>query len=157
MKFLSPDFVLYFFKSTFQPFMEYCCEVYVHGSVNVGLFTENKNLILAWTSVSKHYRHLPDRYQKWVSEAVGPALIDLPKPRSSLWNSLLYNHYFGKQSTELSELFQFFLSYAWCTKYVSCCFTSDCESLSVNATTYKFNSKTFETLSYFGFTIVLCL
>ena len=67
--------------------MEYCCEVYGHRSVNVDLFTEDKNLILVCTSVSKHYKHLPDRYQKWVCGAVGPALVDLPKPRSSLWNS----------------------------------------------------------------------
>ena len=160
MKFFSPDFVLYFLKSTFQPLMEYCCEVYGHGSVNVDLFMENKNLILVWISVSKHYRHLQDIYQKWVCEAVSPALVDLPEPRSSLWISmlsLLCNHHFGKQSTELAELSHFPLSYAWCTKYVSCCFASNCESLSVNATTYKFNSKTFETLSYFDFTIVLCL
>ena len=67
--------------------MEYCCQVYDYGSVNVDLFTENKILILAWTSVSKHYRHIPDRNQKWVCEVVGPALVDLPKPRSSLLNS----------------------------------------------------------------------
>ena len=70
--------------------------------------------------------------------------------------SLLYNHHFGKRSTELAELSHFPFSYAWCTKYVSCCFASDCESLSVNATTYKFSSKTFENLSYFSFTIILC-
>ena len=84
MKFLSLDFVLYFLKSTFKPHMEYCCEVYGHESVNMDLFTENKNLILAWTSVSKHYRHLPDKYQTRVCEAVGPALVALLKPRSSL-------------------------------------------------------------------------
>ena len=87
MKFLSPDSVLYFLKSTFQPLMEYSCEVYGHGSVNVDLFTKNKNLVLAWTSALKHYRHLPDKYQKWVCEVDGLALVDLPKPCSSLWNS----------------------------------------------------------------------
>ena len=70
--------------------------------------------------------------------------------------SLLYNYHFESRSTKLAELYHFALSYAWCTKYVSCCFASDCESLSVNATTYKFSSKTFENLSYFSFTIVLC-
>ena len=82
MKLLSPNFVLYFFESTFQPHMQYCCEVYSHGSANADLFTEDKNLILVWTSVSKyyHYRHLPDRYQKRVCEAIGLALVDLPKP-----------------------------------------------------------------------------
>ena len=79
MKFLSPDLVLYLFKSTFQR-MEVCCEVYGHGSGNVDLFTGNKNFILVWTSVSKHYRYLPDRYQKRVCEAAGPAFADLPKP-----------------------------------------------------------------------------
>ena len=160
MKFLSPDFVLYFFKSTFQPHIEYCCEVYVHGSVNVELFTENKNLIVAWTNVSKHYRHLPDRSQKWVCKGVGPAFVALPKPLAHhceiVMLSLFYNHHFGKRYTEFAELSPFPLLYAWCTKYASCCFASDCDSLSVNATTYKFNSKTFETLSHFGFAIVLC-
>ena len=60
--------------------------------------------------------------------------------------SLSYNHHFGKWSTELAELSPFHLSYAWCAKYASCCFTSDCNSLSVNATTFKFNNKKFETL-----------
>ena len=72
MEFLSPDFPFHFFKSTFQPRMEYCCEVYGHGSVNVDFFTENKNLILVWTSVSKskHYKHQPDRCQKRDCETV---------------------------------------------------------------------------------------
>ena len=88
--------------------MEYCCEIYGHGSVNVDLFPENKNLILVWTNVSKYYRHLPHRYQKRVCEAVGPALVDLPKPLTHHCEiamlNLLYNHHFGKRSTELAEL-----------------------------------------------------
>ena len=97
------------------------------------LFTENESLILVSTSVSKHYRHLPDKYQKIVCEAVGPALLDLPKPLvhhcEIAMLSMLYNQHFGKQSTELSDLSPFPLSYAWCTKYACCCFSSDCKSL----------------------------
>ena len=44
------------------------------------LFTENKNLMLVWTSASKCYRDLARTFQKRVCEAVGPALADLPKP-----------------------------------------------------------------------------
>ena len=133
MKFLSPDFVLYFFKSTFQPPIDYCCKIYGHGSENVDLFTENKILILVWTSVSRHYRHLPDRYQKPVCKAVGPALVDLPKSLVHYCEiamlSLLCNHHFGKRSTELAELSPFPLIYVWCLKYASCCFASDCNTL----------------------------
>ena len=62
----------------------------------------------------------------------------------------------GTRFTELAETSPFPLSYAWCAKYAACCFASNCDSLSVNATTYKFDDKTFETLSYFSFAIVLC-
>ena len=85
--------------------MEYCCKVYGHESVNMDLFTENESLILVWTSVSKHYTYLPDKYQKIVCKAIGSALVDLPKPvvrhceKAIL--SLLYNQPFGKWSTEL--------------------------------------------------------
>ena len=114
MKFLSPDFVLYFFKSTFQSRMEHCCQVYGHGSVNVDLFKDNKRLLLVWTSVSKHYRHLPGRYQKRVCQAVGLALVDFLKPLAHHCEvamlSMLYNHHFGKRSIELAELSAFPLS-----------------------------------------------
>ena len=73
-------FYALFFKCNFQPRMEYCCEVYSHRCVNVDLFTVNKNSISVWTSVSKHYRHLPDRYQKRVCDAAGLALVELPQP-----------------------------------------------------------------------------
>ena len=88
---------------------------------------------LVWTSVSKRYRDLPDRYQKQVCEAVDPALVGLPKPLAYHCEiamlSPLYNHQFGKWSTELTELSPFPLSYVWCTKYASCCFASDCNNL----------------------------
>ena len=61
--------------------------------------------------------------KKIVSEAIGPALIDLPKPLVHHCEiailSLLYNQHFGKRSTELPELSPFPLSYAWCTKYAA--------------------------------------
>ena len=67
------------------------------------LFTENESLLLVWTSASKYYRHLPDKYQKRVCEAVGPALVDLPKPLvhhcEIAMLSLLNNQHFGKRST----------------------------------------------------------
>ena len=80
------------------------------------LFATNESLILVLTSVSKQYRHLPDRYQKKVCEAVGPTLVGLPKTlvyycEIAMLN-LLYNKHFGKRSTEPSELSSFPLSYA---------------------------------------------
>ena len=79
------------------------------------LFTENKSLILVWTSVSKHYRYLPDRYQKRDCEAVGTAFVDLPNLLvhhcEIAMLSLLYNQRFEKRSIELSELSSFPLSY----------------------------------------------
>lgn len=60
--------------------MECSCQIYVYGSVNIDLFTENKKIILVWTSVLKGFMDLPDWFQKRVCKAFDPALVDFLKP-----------------------------------------------------------------------------
>ena len=103
--------------------------------------------MLVWTRASKHYRDLPDRFQKQICEAFGPALADLPKRLAHHCKiamlSLSYRHHFGKCSTELSELFPFPLSYVWCTNMLLAALpviVIACEDY-LNATRYKFNNK----------------
>ena len=54
MKFLSPDVALYFYKSTIQPCMEYCCHV--------------------WSDAPSYYLELLDKLQKWIYRTVGPSI-----------------------------------------------------------------------------------
>ena len=54
MKFLSPKFALYLYKSTIQPCMEYCCHV--------------------WAAAPSCYLELLDKLQKWICRTVGPSL-----------------------------------------------------------------------------------
>ena len=59
MKFLSPDFVLYLYKSTIQPHMEYCCDV--------------------WAGAPRCYLELLDKLQNWMCRTVGPSLVIIPR------------------------------------------------------------------------------
>ena len=52
MKFLSPEVGLYVYKSTIQPCMEYCCQV--------------------WAGAASCYLDMWDELQKWVCRTVGP-------------------------------------------------------------------------------------
>ena len=52
MKFLSPEVGLYVYKSTIQPCMEYCCQV--------------------WAGAANCYLDMWDELQKWVCRTVGP-------------------------------------------------------------------------------------
>ena len=54
MKFLSPEFALYLYKSTIWPCMEYCCHV--------------------WDSVPSCYLELLDKLQKQICRTVGASL-----------------------------------------------------------------------------------
>lgn len=76
-------FFLQILCTTIQPHMKYCSQAYGYGSLNVDLFTENKILMLVWTSASKPYRDLPGRFEKLVCEAFVPALCNLPTSGSS--------------------------------------------------------------------------
>ena len=54
MKFLSAEVALYLFKSTIQPYMEYCFHV--------------------WAGTSSWYFELLDKLQKRICKSVGPSL-----------------------------------------------------------------------------------
>ena len=60
MKFLSPEFALYIYKSTIRPFMEYCCHV--------------------WAGSPSCCLELLDKLQKWICRIVGPSLAASPEP-----------------------------------------------------------------------------
>ena len=53
MKFLPPEVVLYLYKSTILPCLEYCCHV--------------------WTGAPSCYMKLLDKLQKQICRAVGPS------------------------------------------------------------------------------------
>ena len=88
LKFLSPDFALYLYKSTIRPYMEYCCHV--------------------WAGAPNCHLELLDKLQNWVCRTVGPALDaslePLPHRRNVASLSLFYRYYFGRCSSELVYL-----------------------------------------------------
>ena len=57
MKFLSPELTLYLYKSTIQPFTEYCCH--------------------AWASC---FLELFDKLQKWICRTAGSSLAASCRP-----------------------------------------------------------------------------
>ena len=88
MKFLSPEVALYLYKSTIQPCMEYCCHV--------------------WAGAPSCYLELLDKPQKRICRTVGPSLAASLEPLAHRRNvgslSLFYRYYFGRCSSELSQL-----------------------------------------------------
>ena len=88
MKFLSPEIVLYLYKSTIRPCMEYCCHV--------------------WAGAPKCYLDLLDKLQRRICRVVGPdlsaSLQSLAHRRNVASLSLFYRYYFGRCSDELAEL-----------------------------------------------------
>ena len=60
MKFLSPEVVLYLYKSTIHPCMEYCCHV--------------------WAGAPSCYLELLDKLQKRICRIVGPSLAASLEP-----------------------------------------------------------------------------
>ena len=88
MKFLSPEFALYLYKSTIQPYMKYYCHV--------------------WVGVPSCYLELLDKLQKRIGRTVGPSLAVSLEPLAHCWNvsslSLFYRYYFGRCSSELTQL-----------------------------------------------------
>ena len=87
MKFLSPEVVLYLYKSTIRPCMEYCC--------------------LVWAGAPSCYLELLDKLQKRICRTVGPSLAASLEPLAHCRNvaslSLFYRYYFGKCSSELAQ------------------------------------------------------
>ena len=60
MKFISPEVTLYFYKSTIQPCMEYCCH--------------------AWAGAPSCYLDMLDKLQKQIRRTVGPSLAASLEP-----------------------------------------------------------------------------
>ena len=77
MKFLSPEVVLYLYKSTIRPCMEYCCHV--------------------WAGAPSCYLELLDKLQKRICRTVGASLAasleQLAHRRNMASLSLFYGHY----------------------------------------------------------------
>ena len=90
MKFLSLEVVLYLYKSTIRPCMQYCCHV--------------------WAGAPSYYLKLLDKLQKRRCRTVSPSLAASLKPLAHCQNvaslSLFYRYYFGRCScsSELAEL-----------------------------------------------------
>ena len=88
MKFLSPEFALYLYKSTIQSCMEYCCHV--------------------WADAPSCYLELLATLQKRICTTVGPSLAASLEPLAHCRNvaslSLSYRYYFGRCSSEQAQL-----------------------------------------------------
>ena len=88
MKFLSPEIILYLYKSTIGPCMEYCCHV--------------------WAGAPSCYLELLDKLQKQICKTVGPSLAASLEPLAHCRNvaslSRFYRYYFGRCSSELAQL-----------------------------------------------------
>ena len=99
MKFFSSEVVLYLYKSNIQPCMEYCCHVWAPSC----------------------YLELLDKLQKRTCRTVGPSLAASLEPLARCWNvanlSLFYRYYFGRCSSELTQLTQFRYSQGRTTCY----------------------------------------
>ena len=88
VKFVSPELVLYLYKSTIRPCIEYCCHV--------------------WSGAGKCYLNLLDKLQRHICKAIGPevsaSLQSLTHHRDAASLSLFYRYYFSRCSSEFSEL-----------------------------------------------------
>ena len=88
-RFLSPESILYLYKSTIRPCMEYCCHIWGGAPRSQGV-------------------DLLDRVQKRVVNLVGPELSAdlhaLSHRRDVASLSLFYKYYYRKCSSELADL-----------------------------------------------------
>ena len=88
MKFFSLEVSLYLNKSTIRPCMVYCCHV--------------------WAGAPSCYFELLDKLQKWICRTVGPSLAASLEPlahrRNAASLSLFYRYFFGRCSSELTQL-----------------------------------------------------
>ena len=101
MKFLPPEVALYLHKSTICPCMEYCCHV--------------------WAGAPSCYFELLDRLQERIYRTVGPSIAASLEPLARHQNaanlSLFYRYYFGRCSSELTQLVPLSFSRGRCTHY----------------------------------------
>ena len=88
MKFLSPEVVLYLYKSTICSCLEFCCHV--------------------WAGAPSCYLEMLDKLQKRICKTVAPlpaaSLEALSHCRNVASLSLFYLYYFGRCSLELAQL-----------------------------------------------------
>ena len=86
--FLSPESIIYIYKATIRPCLEYCCHL--------------------WAGASAHCLHLLDRIQKRLVNLVGPDLCTNLHPLSHRRNvaslSLFYKYFYGQCSSDLHQL-----------------------------------------------------
>ena len=90
MKFVSPEVVLYCYKSTVQPCMEYYCHV--------------------WTGAPSYFLEMLDKLQKWICRIFGPLLavcISLASHKYVASSILFYRYFVGRFSSELTQLVPF--------------------------------------------------
>ena len=101
MRFLSPEVVLYLYKSTIGPCMECCCHV--------------------WAGAPSCYFELLDKLQKRISRIIAPSLATSLEPLGHRRNvaslSLCYRYYFGRCSSELAQLVALPFSRGRSTRY----------------------------------------
>ena len=87
MKFLSPEVILYLYKSTIRPYIKYFCHI--------------------WAVVPSCYLEMLDKLQKWIYRTVGPSLAASLESLAYHWNlaslSLFCRCYFCRCS-ELAQL-----------------------------------------------------
>ena len=88
MKFISPEVVLYLYKSTIQPWMEYCCHV--------------------WAGAPNCYLELLDKLKKGIYRTVSPSLTASLELLAHCQNvpslSLFCRYYFERCSSKLAQL-----------------------------------------------------
>ena len=101
MEFLSPEVVLYLYKSTILPCMEYCCHV--------------------WAGAPSCYLELLYKLQKQICRTAGPSLAvsleDLAHRRKVASLILFYRYYFGRCSSEQAQLVPLPFSQGRSTRY----------------------------------------
>jgi len=87
-RFLTPETILYLYKSTIRPCMEYCCHL--------------------WSGASSSSLELLDRVQRKVANAIGENLASKLDPLSHRRKvaslSLFYRYFHGRCSKELADL-----------------------------------------------------
>ena len=101
MKFLSPEVAHYLHKSTIRPCMEYCCR--------------------DWAGAPSCYLELLGKLQKRICRTVGLSLAasfeTLAHRRNVASVSLFYKYYFGRCSSELTQLVPLPISRGRSTRY----------------------------------------
>ena len=101
VKFGSPEVVLYLYKSTIQPCMEYCCHV--------------------WAGAPRCYLELLDKLQKRICRSAVPSLDASLEPLVHCQNvtslSLFCGCYFCRYSSELAQLVLLPYSRGWSSRY----------------------------------------